>query len=364
MAPRLSFLTACLLVAMALAGCGTPGAPQLPSLQLARPVDDLTASRKGNKVQLDWTLPRKNTDRTLVKAIPQSRICRNEGTALMSGCTVVATVQNPKLEEKQKGEALPAVRMKYVDTLPEQLGEQNPAGFVRYAVEILNTRERSAGLSNQVLIPDAPTIAPPEELAAKVEADGVLISWTGAGIPEAPPGLTYRYRVMRSPAGANAYVALGDQDPEAEGFYLDKTFAWETKYDYRITSVTLVHSQGINMTVDGDDSKPVQTFTRDVYPPAQPTGLQAVFSSVGQKPFVDLTWAPNMESDMAGYYVFRRVEGGEAVKLNQQLTPVPSYRDATAAPGKTYLYSVSAVDARGNESPRSAEAREAVPDKQ
>ncbi len=36
----------------------------------------------------------------------------------------------------------------------------------------------------------------------------------------------------------------------------------------------------------------------------------------------------------------------------------------TVAPGKTYLYSVSAVDARGNESPRSAEAREAVPDKQ
>ncbi len=57
---------------MALTGCGTPGAPQLPSLQLARPVDDLTASRKGNKVQLDWTLPRKNTDRTLVKNIPQS----------------------------------------------------------------------------------------------------------------------------------------------------------------------------------------------------------------------------------------------------------------------------------------------------
>ena len=363
MAQRVSFLAACIVLGIILTGCGTPGAPQLPSLQLARPVDDLTASRKGNKVQLEWTLPRKNTDRTLVKAIPKSRICRHGGTALMSGCTVVATVQNPKLDEKRKEESPPAVRMKYVDTLPEQLGEQDPAGFVRYAVEILNTRERSAGLSNQVLIPDAPTIAPPEELAAKVEADGVLISWTAASVPEAPSGLTYRYRVMRSPAGANAYVALGDLDPEAEGFYLDKTFAWETKYDYRITSVTLVHSQGINMTVEGDDSKPVQTFTRDIYPPAQPTGLQAVFSSVGQRPFVDLTWAPNMESDMAGYYVFRRVEGGVAVKLNQQLVPVPSYRDETATPGKTYLYSVSAVDARGNESPRSAEAMETVPDK-
>ncbi|HEY4930780.1 MAG TPA: hypothetical protein VII23_04335 [Terriglobales bacterium] len=364
MTRRISFLAACLVLGALLTGCGTPGAPQLPSLQLARPVDDLTASRKGNKVQLDWTLPRKNVDRTLVKNIPQSLICRHDGTALMSGCTMVASVPNPKLEEKHKGEQPPAVRMKYVDTLPATLGEQNPAGFVRYAVEILNSRERSAGLSNQVLIPIAPTIAPPDQLAAKVEADGVLISWVGANVPTAPAGLTYRYRIMRSPAGANAYIALAEVEPENEGFYLDKTFGWEIKYDYRITSVTQVHSQGINMAVEGDDSKATEIFTRDIYPPGEPTGLQAVFSSVGQKPFVDLSWAPNMENDLAGYNVFRSLAGGEPVKLNQQIVTVPSFRDSSVAPGKTYVYSVSAVDARGNESPHSADTKESIPDRQ
>ena len=87
--------------------------------------------------------------------------------ALASTCTPVVTVPNPKLVDPPKGENPPTVRMKYVDTLPPELGEQNPAGFVRYAVEILNTRERSAGLSNQVLIPVAPTIAPPEHLSCK-----------------------------------------------------------------------------------------------------------------------------------------------------------------------------------------------------
>jgi hypothetical protein len=282
----------------------------------------------------------------------------------MSGCAAVATVQNPKLEEKHKGDEPPAVRMKYVDTLPAQLGEHNPAGFVRYAVEVLNTRERSAGLSNQVLIPVALTIPPPEDFSVKVEADGVLISWSGANVPPAPQGLTYRFRVTRSPAGANAFIALADVEPESEGFYLDKTFAWETKYDYRITSVTLVHSEGVNMAVEGDDSKSVETFTRDIYPPAEPTGLQAVFSSVGQKPFVDLSWAPNMESDLAGYNIFRRVKNGEPVKLNQQPVRLPSYRDENVVPGTTYYYSVSAVDLRSNESPRSPETTEAVPDKQ
>ena len=147
-------------------------------------------------------------------------------------------------------------------------------------------------------------------LSAQVSADGVRISWTGPAPPEAPAGLSYRYRIMRKPVGAPAYVVLADVEPAATGSYLDKTFEWEQKYEYRITTLTQVDSHGINTAVEGDDSKPVEVFTRDIYPPAQPAGLQAVFSSVGQKPFIDLTWAPNLESDLAGYNVFRRVEGG------------------------------------------------------
>ena len=151
---------------------------------------------------------------------------------------------------------------------------------------------------------------------------------------------------------------------QPEGSYLDKTFEWEKKYEYRILTLTQVHSQGLNASVPGEGSSPVEIFTRDIYPPAQPVGLQAVFSSVGQKPFVDLTWAPNLESDLAGYNVFRRVEGGPFEKLNQQLIQVSSFRDQNVEPGKKYVYVVSAVDLRGNESPRSAEASEEVPGKQ
>lgn len=345
-------------------GCGMPGAPQLPSLQLARPVDDLTASRKGNKVQLEWTLPRKNTDRTLVKSIPESQICRHDGTALMAVCTDVGSVRNAKYQDVPKGELPPAVRMKYVDTLPVQLGEQDPAGFVRYAVQIMNMRDRSAGLSNQVLIPVAPTIAPPGSVTVTSEADGVLVSWKDVTIPSEPSGLTFKYRIERSPAGANAYIGIADVAPEIEGYFLDKTFAWETKYDYRITAVTFVHAQGLNMSVEGDDSAPVTVFTKDIYPPADPTGLQAVFSSVGQKPFIDLSWAPNLDSDLAGYNVYRSVDGSAPAKLNKQLVTVPSYRDESVKAGKSFVYSVSAVDLRGNESPRSAETSEAVPSRQ
>jgi len=333
---------------------------------LARPVEDLTATRAGNRVELDWTLPRKNTDRTLVKRIPETRICRQEGVTLMSACAVVVEVPTPKpqAQPKQKGQQQPeAVRMQYVDILPPNLGMQNPAGFVTYAVEEMNSKGRSAGLSNQVFIPVAPTLPPPEELSAQVSGEGVTVSWLGPTPPAAPQGLTYRYQIERRPVGSPAYIVIGDVAPTAPGFYLDKTSAWETKYEYRITTMTQVQSHGMSASVPGDSSNGVEVFTRDIYPPVQPVGLQAVFSSVGQKPFIDVSWAPNLEGDLAGYNIFRRSNAGTWEKLNRQLLQIPSFRDENVKPGKKYTYSVSAVDLRGNESPRSAEASEMVPDK-
>ena len=362
---RLCSLIGSFLIIATLSGCGTPGAPQLPSLQLARPVDDLTATRKGSRVELDWTLPRKNTDRTLVKQMPATRICRHEGTGLMSTCTLVAEVPPPipQAQSKQKGQEEPAVRMQYVDSLPPQFGQENPAGFVTYAVEEMNTHGRSGGLSNQVPIPVAPTLTAPDELSAEVSGEGVRISWIGSAPAAAAQGLTYRYQIEREPVGGPAYIVVGDVAPSVRGSYLDKTFEWEKKYEYRITTLTQVDSHGISTGVEGEDSKPVEVFTRDIYPPAQPAGLQAVFSSVGQKPFIDLTWAPNIESDLAGYNVFRQLQGKPPEKLNQQLVQVSSFRDENVKPGEKYIYSVSAVDLRGNESARSAEASETVPDK-
>ena len=51
----------------------------------------------------------------------------------------------------------------------------------------------------------------------------------------------------------------------------------------------------------------------------------------------------------------------QPVKINSELVKAPAFRDMKVASGRTYVYSVSAVDVRGNESARSQEASEAVP---
>src|SRR5271163_1179118 len=75
----MSIALAGLSASLLLSGCGTPGAPQPPSLKLPELVNDLTAIRSGNVIILHWTMPKKTTDHVLVKGSVRVAICRREG---------------------------------------------------------------------------------------------------------------------------------------------------------------------------------------------------------------------------------------------------------------------------------------------
>ena len=60
-------------------------------------------------------------------------------------------------------------------------------------------------------------------------------------------------------------------------------------------------------------------------------------------------WTANTESDLAGYNVYR-MEDHTVQRLNNELVRTSVFRDATAPPGKTLMYYVTAVDFSGNES--------------
>jgi fibronectin type 3 domain-containing protein len=143
---------------------------------------------------------------------------------------------------------------------------------------------------------------------------------------------------------------------------VDHSFEWEKTYDYFVTVVSIVTEPGKpKLEIEGDDSPAVRVFAHDIFPPAVPNGLQAVFAAEGQQRFIDLIWAPDTDADLAGYNVYRREANGEALRINPALVTTPAYRDVNVEPGKEYFYSVSAVDVRGNESARSEEASEKVP---
>jgi hypothetical protein len=349
----------CLLVAALLAGCASPGVPLPPSLELARPVNDLRAGRKGDKVHLTWTIPTQTTDHQNLRHGGIAEVCRAIGTAVKTCGTPVARI--PFQAGSRKANANKNLGS-YTDQLP-LAGQVPPTSHFVYALSILNPYGRSAGPSNQVQVPAAPTLQPPSEFRAQLTADGVQLSWSPATAPQIP-GLRFVYRIFRREQGSTKDMIAGEVPVSVQEFptLLDHSFEWEKTYDYRLTVITIVvEPNGGEQQVEGEDTPTVRVVAHDVFPPATPSGLQAVFSGPGQKPFIDLVWTPNAEPDLAGYNVYRREEGGEPTKLNSDLIKSPAFRDNEVAPGHKYVYSVSAVDMRGNESPRSEEATESVP---
>jgi len=104
------------------------------------------------------------------------------------------------------------------------------------------------------------------------------------------------------------------------------------------------------LTVDAKDvagnaaTQVKTTFTYDITPPAQVTGLTATAKSSSQ---IDLSW--NTVSDAAKYKIYRDVSYLDS-------TTATSYSDTGLSANTQYCYQVSAVDQAGNEGIKSAEA--------
>ena len=352
---------------LALAGCGVKGAPMPPSLHLPQPPQDLRAIRQGNKVTLFWSAPRQTTDGEAIRHGGSTRICRKisaqiESSPLKECSAVIGAVPSPAASA---GAQTPP-QMTFTDSLTSALESANPTGAAQYAVEALNSQDKSAGLSNQVGVPLAPAPAPPMDLKAEVKADGIHLSAEAAGSPAPNPALRFSYRFYRQniPSQPGQLPALVAEVPATtELRALDQSFAWEAKYSYHVTpATTVLSSSGAALaTVEGNDSAPVEVFAHDVFPPAAPTGLEAVFSGLAKQAYIDLSWNANTEPDLAGYNVYRREADGAPLKINNDLVKTSTFRDTKVLGGHTYLYAVSAVDLRGNESAKSKEASEQVP---
>ena len=356
-----------MLATVALAGCANPGPPLPPSLELPRPVEDLRATRKGDKVYLFWTVPTQTVDRQNIVHRGDTRICRTEGKEIADCGKGVGTVPPSQFpvtipeKKKKPREKPPKVEANFIDTLPSSLLQQDANAVITYAVEAYNSHDRTAGLSNQLQVPAIATVPAPQNFSAQVTADGVVLGWNPLAKPQETDGLSYVIRVYRRPEDGKTDAIAGEAPLDAT-MVTDHGFEWEKTYNYRATVVTEIAQPGKGeIPLEGDDTATIKVFAHDVFPPAVPSGLQAVATGVGQQPGIDLVWAPDTEADLAGYNVYRREENGQAEKVNKDLVKASSYRDTSAVAGHTYFYSVSAADVRGNESARSEEAHESMP---
>lgn len=366
--PKPSF-SLCLVQASLLAiaviltsGCGQTAAPQPPSLKLPTPVADLTASRNAGRVTLTWTMPRRTTDRLLLKGPQSVYICRKLDTA---PCAIVVETTFPP--EK------PAV---YEDILPPALASGPPRLFT-YLVQVRSRHGSSAGDSN--LAYAAGGSAPPAftNLRGRATAAGVLLQWQAAALASDGNSVNIQRTMLSPPKSegkavpnrATGSTVLKEQmltvhmPPGRDaGEALDANAAFDQRYSYRLTRAATVFVGGKSVELEGPGSSEVVVDTKDVFPPQTPGGLVAVADP--EQKAIDLSWSPDTESDLAGYAVYRREENGKPARISgAAVLQGPSFRDLTANPGVEYFYSVTAIDADGNQSAPSAESAEMLPAK-
>jgi hypothetical protein len=359
-----------------LAGCGTPGAPLPPSLKLPDPVTDLTAVRTGDQVALAWTMPRKNTDKLLIKGDIAVVVCR----ALASGgCDPVGTGVM----------FAPNAKATFTDALPVALASGVPRPL-SYFVELKNARGRTAGPSNlaHVLAGEAPAAV--DRLSAELRKDGVVLHWTA----DAVRGQNTAVRLHRTLVTHESKgEATADKSASKQGFFapakepleqsllvdsssrpgraIDKTIRFGETYEYRAQRVARVDVGGQTVELAGPLSEPIRVEAIDTFPPEVPSGLAAVASSAdaeagAQGPSaersIDLSWLPDAEADLAGYAVYRREGDGAWQRISPEQPVVgPAFHDPNVQAGHSYRYAVTAIDKLGHESARSEEATETVP---
>jgi len=352
--------------ALFLVSCGAPGEPTPPSPPVPTAITDLSARQLGDGALLTLTLPSRTVTNEHLAEPPAVEIFRGslkpDGKPDNKSFHLVYTLPGALLDMYTSEK-----HIQFKDPIAPEETRAHPGGTFAYRVRTRAAKKKDSTDSNTVLVRIFPVPERIASLDAKVTESAIELSWpapkrTSGGAPlEQLTG----YRVFRGeidPASAEAATHDISQAkwkspltllaPAPDNAYRDTLFEFGKTYAYVVRSVALAPDG----PVESDDSVPVVIAPRDTFPPAAPQNVvAAVTTPPGGAPVVDLSWSINLETDFAGYRVYRSdKQDVRGQLLTGELLPAPAYRDMSVQPGHRYWYSVTAVDRAGNESAPSA----------
>src|SRR5712664_1443385 len=348
-------------------GCGAPGDPRPPSPPVPAAIVDLNARQDGDGVQLSFTLPSKSISGERLASSPAVEILRGalkpDGSLDSKSFRVVDTIPGALIDNYRSDD-----HFQFTDPIAPGETKAHPGAAVSYLVRTRASQKRTSADSNVVSVR---VFSVPERIAsveARLTESAIELSWpapvrTSAGDPlSALTGYRiYRSEVNPSAAPSSAQVlSQGKRESPSSPLassetnsYTDTSFNFERTYVYTVRSVIQVEGKELQSS----DSQPLTVTPHDTFPPAAPQGLVAALlpGPTSENSVVELSWSINLETDLAGYRVYRsEQESTRGQLLNPDLLPAPAVRDTSVQPGRRYWYTVTAVDRAGNESAPSA----------
>lgn len=341
------FSAACFLLA-----CGIQGPPKPPRVQRPEPVADLKAAQVGRGIEIRFTPPELAVDGERLTKPLEIEILRDvttsgppQGVGKPPATLWVALNAHEWPRDVRGGVIVYSARLS-----AQEFAQWQGATLV-LAVRTLTRgfryRRIESDLSNRVQVVILDVSRPVENLEPHTTEKAIELSWTPPtrSLGGQPLRDLAGYRIYRSRTGKPGSFELRGE--AAAPPYLDGDFEFGRTYFYKVRAVFSQKGR----SSESEDSPPASVTPLDIFPPAAPAGLTALYAAGS----VDLVWNANTDRDLAGYHVFRRADREQARRLNQELLRTPIFRDQAVEPGHTYSYYVTAVDLTGNESTPSAE---------
>ena len=298
--PRLAIL----VVFIFIAGCGKVADPRPPFIRVPEAIGDLAVTQSGYQVVLSWTNPSRNIDGSAATDLGRVHIT--------NGAAAIASVPTTGAGKPQS-HAMDAHDWIGVERL--------------FGVKVETLRGKTSELST-VSIKPIEVPGPVASLDAVVDQYSITLSWRA---PEENGRFANEYIVSRSDREAPVVTT--------ETQFTDSVYDRNKEYTYEVVAARRVDS----VSIRGLNAQRKTISAVDKTAPKPPTDLELVVTDAG----AILTWKASEELDLAGYKVFR-----EKKLLSNSVRTANSFTDPDYKPG--YVYSVSAVDEYGNESPQSA----------
>lgn len=311
-----------LVVAMlGLAGCGYVGDPLPPALKIPKAVADLTARQIGPALEVKFTLPKETMEGLELQGLG--------AVELKIGPAPTPFVANAWSDAAKVVDVKGRVDEEVSVSIPaaDWAGQE-----VALGVRASNPKGRVSAWSNFVRLKVVPVVEKPGNVRAVATAEGVLVEWSDAMGPRAVEWKVYRQGAKDAEPIEVATVK--------ERRYVDPGAEYDLDWKY-----TVEGREGDAASLRSD---PVTIRPEDKFPPAAPQGLSALAGANA----IQLSWERNTEPDVAKYFIYRAQGPGLLVKIAES-PGAANYRDDSVASGRTYRYAVTAVDKKGNESPKS-----------
>lgn len=355
-------------------GCGVPGEPTPPSPPIPKAITDLSARQVGDGVLLTFTPPGKSTLGEHLQGLPTLEVMRGslrtDGSPDPRSFRLVDTVPGSLLGSYQV-----QARVEFLDPISPQESHVHPGQALAYHVRTRVSERKASTDSNTVIVILYAVPKRIEAIQLEVRQDSINLKWEAPASTTAGEALTSLtgYHVYRGELGP-ASAAMAESDLHAAIWksplfqlamtttpeYQDRGFDFGKTYLYIVRSV--VNAGGGEL--ESGDSKPAIVTPNDTFPPAAPQNVVAAVLP-GPTPstsVVDLSWTINIETDLAGYRIYKSEREGERGQLlTRDLLPTPAYRDNSVSTNHKYWYTVTAADHAGNESPSSTPLLVEVP---